>query len=337
MKKNFRLPIVLCLLLLLAVFTAACGKQNQPAIQAVDSQPLKLTFGGGSAGSTWSLITNGVSECVNKSYPGSNVTVVPGSSVSNVVRVNSSQLDLSLASNCVNVSASAGTAPFNEKLDNLATLASLYPSYFQLVVDKKLGVTSMDEIIDRKMKIRISADQVGSASEEAFKQMLGEYGVTYDDITSWGGEIVNKTRAESSDMLTDGLIDGFLNISLYPIPNIQEAAVNKDLVLISINPTVVDNLCKKYGYRQGAVPAHTYTFNDKDVNTFASDTVVIIPKNAPDEIGYKAARSIHQNLDYLRTVHIALKDLSPEELTQNLVLPLHKGAEKYYREAGIMK
>lgn len=336
MKMISRVSLIVCLLLLLIVIPA-CGKQNQHANQAVDSQPLKLTFGGGAAGGILYLSTNGISECINKSYPGSNVTVVPGSGASNIVRVNSGQMDLGMASNNMNYSAVSGVPPFDEKMDNLATVATLYPSYFQLVVDKKLGVTSMDEIIAGKVKIRISADQVGSATEESFKQMLGEYGVTYDDITSWGGEIVNKTKAESADMLTDGLLDGFTNISLYPIPNIQEVAVNKDLVLISINPTVVDSLCQKYGYKKGVVPANTYSFNDNDVTTFASNTVVIIPENAPHEVGYKVARSIHQNIDYLRTVHVALKDLKPEELTQNLVLPLHKGAEKYYREAGIIK
>lgn len=336
MKRIFRLPIVLCLLFLLAMLTTACGKQNQPVYTA-DSQPLKLTFGGGAPSGTWYLITNGVSECVNKSYPGSNVTVIPGSSVPNIVRVNSGQIDLSMSTNFYNVSAAAGGDPFNEKLDNLAAVASLYPSYFQLVVDKKLGVTSMDEIIARKMKIRISVESVASNTEVAFKQMLNEYGITEDDINAWGGDIVNKNKPESVDMLTDGLLDGFANVSLYPVPNIQEAAVNNDLVLLSINPAVIDSLCQKYGYSKGVIPANTYSFNDIDVATFNTDTVIIIPKDAPDEVGYKVARSIHQNLEYLRTVHVALKDLKSVELTQNLGAPLHKGAEKYYREAGIIK
>lgn len=337
MKKNFRLPIVLCLLLLLAVFTAACGKQNQPANQAAGSQPLKLTFAGGQASGTWYLLTNGITECINKTYPGSVITVVPGSGVSNITRVNNKQADLSTSHSVVVVDALSGREPFEERQANVAVLASFYDSSYQIVVDKKLGINSFEEIINNKIKIKLSVDQLNSTAEVSFKRLLNEYGVTYDDFKGWGGEIVFRQKADSSDMLSDGYIDGYGTLNPYPSPTIQEADLSRNLVLLSIDPYVIERLSQKYGYGKGLVPANTYKNSNKDVTTFTSRAVIIMPKDAPEDVAYKVARSLHLNLDYLRSVHAAMKDLNPEYLAGNFGAPLHKGAEKYYKEAGIIK
>lgn len=319
-----------------ALLLAACGKQNQPVYTA-DAQPLKLTFAGGQASGTWYLLTNGITECINKTYPGSIITVVPGSGVSNITRVNNKQADLSTSHSVVVVDALNGREPFEEKLGNVAALASFYTSSYQIVVDKKLGVNSFVDIISNKIKIKLSVDQLNSTAEVSFKRLLNEYGVTYDDFKEWGGEIVFRQKAESSDMLGDGYINGFGTLNPYPSPTIQEAEVNRDLVLLSIDPDIIERLSQKYGYGKGVIPANTYKNSNKDVTTFTSKAVIIIPRDAPDDVAYKVARSLHLNLDYLRSVHVAMKDLNPEYLAGSFGVPLHRGAEKYYREAGIIK
>lgn len=334
MKNKFILSLFTCLLLLSMFLVSACAKQQA---ESKDTSPVKATIAGGEPSGAWYMLLNGITECINKSYPGSTITAVPGNALSNVTRINNKQVDLALCHNVVAADAVQGNEPFEEKLGNTASVASFYPAYYQLVVDKKLGVASLDELIAGKMKIRLSVDQVGSIAELSFRRLLNEYGVTYEDVKNWGGEIVFRNKADSSNMLADGYIDGYSTLALYPATHIQEASLSKDLVLLSINPAVIDALSEKYGYGKSIIPANTYNFVEKDFDTFTTLNSLIIPGDAPDDIAYKAARSIHQNLDYLKTVHSALKDLKPEDLTKNLGVPLHKGAEKYYREAGIIK
>lgn len=337
MKKSFLLSLLFsCLLLLLLVLISSCAKQQQVTASKVN-QPIKATIGGGEPSGSWYMLLNGVTECINKSYPGSTVTAIPGNALSNVTRINSKQVDLGLCHNIVAADAIEGNEPFEEKLSNVALVASFYPTYYQLVVDKKLGVTSLDEVITRKMKIRLSADQVGSIAELSFKRLLNEYGVTYDDIKKWGGDIVFRNKTDSSNMLADGYIDGYSTVALFPATHIQEASLSKDLVFLSINQSAIDSLSQKYGYSKGVIPANAYKFNDQDFNTFKALNVLIVSKDAPDDIAYKVARSIHQNIDYLKSVHSTVKEMKPEDLAQNSGIPLHKGAEKYYREAGIIK
>lgn len=334
MKKSFLLSLSSCLLLLSLFLVSACAKQQAGP---KDTDPIKATIAGGEPSGAWYMLLNGVTECVNKSYPGSTVTAVPGNALSNVTRINSRQVDLALCHSVVAADAIQGNEPFEEKLSNVASVASFYPAYYQLVVDKKFGVTSLDEIIARKMKVHLSVDQVGSIAELSFKRLLNEYGVTYEDIKNWGGEIVFRNKADSSNMLADGYIDGYSTLALFPATHIQEASLSKDLVLLSINPTVIESLRQKYGYGKGVIPANTYKFNIKDFDTFTTLNILIIPKDAPDDIAYKAARSIHQNIDYLKSVHSAVKGMTTEDLARDSSVPLHKGAEKYYKETGLIK
>lgn len=303
----------------------------------VDRSPLKVTFIGGSSSGIWYMVLNGVTICINKSFPGSVVTVVPGSGLANITRINSHQADGSLVNSTISAWALEGHEPFKEKLTNIASVASLYPSQFQMVVDKKLGVKSLDEIISKKMKIRLSVDTPGSNATLTFNRILHEYGVTVDDFEKWGGKIINKNMDDSAAMFADGSIDGFCLLTLYPAAPIQEAAVNREIVMLPIKESIMDTLVEKYGYSRSTIPSNAYKFSTKDIPTLASYTVVLVPKDGDDEIAYKIARSIHENLGYLRTIHSALKDLTPEELAQNLGVPLHPGAKKYYQEAGILK
>lgn len=323
---------------ILFLFVLSLSSLTPAAIaEKMDRSPLKITFLGGAPSGVWYMVQNGVTMCISKSYPGSIVTVTPGTNTANVQRINDRQGDCSMAHSTIMAWAAAGQEPYKKKMANLAAVASLYPSHFQLVVLKKLGVTSFDELIAKKPKIRLSVGQPGTSFDLALRQILGEYGVSYEDITAWGGKIYYKDMETSAGMLADGQIDGYALLTLYPAPQIQENALNKDLVLLTIDPAILERVCEKYGYSRSVIPAKAYSFNGREVNTIATYAVVIVPKNGPDEGAYKVARSIYENLGYLRSVHAALADLTPAKLVKNLGVPLHQGALAFYREVSTVK
>jgi hypothetical protein len=137
--------------------------------------------------------------------------------------------------NILAYAAKNGADPYEEKLDNMASIASFYSSSFQVVVDESLGITTFDEIIDNRMKIRLSIDKPGSSCQVLFLRMLEEYGVTVEDMEEWGCEIYFKNFADSSSMMSDGVVDGFGVNTLAPAPPIVETSLGKDLVLLEMN------------------------------------------------------------------------------------------------------
>ncbi|WP_422447700.1 TAXI family TRAP transporter solute-binding subunit [Thermoanaerobacterium sp. DL9XJH110] len=352
MRKRWSVLVLLIAALLIMTMVTACGSNSQNdknntgskinetqnnENQNSNRKPIRVTFAGSSPGGVWYMVMSGVAETINRSFPGSAITVVPGDGVANVTRVAQNQAQIGLTHSAIAASAITGGDPFKQKIDNIATIASLYPSQLQFVVTKKLGVNSIDEIISKKLPIKVSVDAPGSTGELAFRRMINEYGITYDDIKKWGGQVIFKNMGDSSDMLSDGFLDGFSTMTLAPASPIQEASVNKDLVMLPIKEEVINKLVEKYGYGKGEVPAKTYKFNDSAIPTITSYTVVIVPKDAPEELAYNISLSINENLEYLKTVHVALKELTPDKLVENLGAPLHKGAEKYYREIGVLK
>ena len=324
-------PLMLALLCMAAL--TASPVYGAPA----GRQPLKATFAGSSPGGVWYMVMSGVTEAISKSFPGSSITVIPGEGVSNLTRVARNQAQIGLTHSAVAAAAIMGKDPFKERFENVATIASLYPSLLQFVVTKKSGVRSIDEIVAKKPRIRISVDSPGSTGELAFKRMIAEYGLTYEAIRKWGGEVLFKNMGDSSDMVSDGRLDGFSTMTLSPASPLQEASLNNELVLLPIKQTVIDQLVQKYGYGRGVIAPKTYKFSAAEVPSITSYTVVIVSRDAPEALGYSVALSIRENLDYLKSVHVAMKDLTAAKLIQNLGAPLHRGAERYYREIGLLK
>ena len=186
------------------------------------------------------------------------------------------------------------------------------------------------------MKIRLSIDQQGSQASALFSQMLEASGVSEQDLLDWGGQLINKGQEEASGMYVDGTIDGFILLTLYPAPAIQEGDLGRDMTLLLLDPAVIKTICEKYGYNPIAIPADAYRFTTQQTPSVCSNTVLAVPKNAPDAVAYKLARSLVENLDYFKNVHVAMKNLTPEMMVNNLGVPLHPGAKKYFQEIGIL-
>jgi len=342
--KKVSLAWVLILMLVLSGCSAAPAENPGAGVyesvetqSARDSEPIELTMLGGSPTGTWFMVTTGIGECINKSYPGSIVQITPGGGATNPPRIGNNEMEMGMTHNILAFAAKNGTDPFDQKYENMEAVAAFYSSAFQFVMDSGVGITSFDEIIEGKMKLRISIDKPGSSAQVLFLRMIKEYGVTLEDMETWGCKIYFKNFADSSKMLSDGLIDGFGINTLAPAPVIVESSIGRDLVLLEMNAEKVASLSEQFGYAAYTIPADTYKFTDKDVNTITATSILAVSSDVPEDKVYKVTRAIVENLDYMQDVHVALSTLTPESLTENLSVNMHKGAEKYYREAGIIE
>ncbi len=337
-KKTSRGFIALLVLIALLTMTACGGQTAEEPKETPDSEaPVKATLAGGSTTGMLFVVCSGITECVNRSYPGSSMTIVPGNVTANVMRVNDGEVDSGMAHSAVLYSAINGEAPYEKKMENLAAIASLYSSTYQIVMDRNLGITSFGEIIENKLKVRISIDMQGSSASVAFDRLLEAYGVTREDFEGWGGTIVMKTQEDSASMLADGAIDGYGLQTLWPATAIQESGVNKDVMLLPIEQEIIDSIIEKHGYANLTIPSGTYDFLDKDYPTFSTKTVLIVAADAPDELAYKLTRSLVENLEYMQQVHAGISGLTTIDMTEDTGAPLHPGAIKYYKEIGVLK
>lgn len=334
MMKYSRKALVLTLALVF--FLGGCGNNDIDSSSEIEEDILNITMLGGSPTGVWYMVTTGISECVNKTYPGSIVQITPGGAAANLPRIGNNEMETGMTHNILALAAKNGKDPFNEKFENITSVASFYSSAFQFVVDENLGITTFDEIINNKMKIKISIDKPGSSAQVLFLRMIEEYGITLEEMESWGCEIYFKSFADSSGMFSDGLIDGFGINTLAPAPPIVESAVGKDMVLLDMNMQKMEILSQKYGYSIYRIPADTYDFLDREVPTIAATSILIASKDVSEDKIYKLTKSIVENIEYMQDVHSALAVLTSKSLTENLGVDMHPGAYRYYKEIGIV-
>lgn len=335
---------LLILLLLMPLVLTGCGKtevkQTTPAqqksVSSYDSAPVNTTLIQGAPSGVLMMMANGLAECLNKSYPGSVMNSIPGDPTNNIDRLIKGEAEFVLAHNSIAydaVKGKKGQAPHPE----IKAIAALKIAPLQFVMSKDIDAVTFEDILKKKIKIKINIGRPDSATEIAFDQLLKEYNMTQADMEAWGCVFTQKGQEDAGQLFTSGAIDGYIHAIAAPHTTIMENAQSREIKFITLNPKVVDALCKTYGYDQVTIKAGTYPFLKQDYYTITDYTILATTDKVSDETAYKMARSLHQNMEYYRLIHASMKDFNEKMMIEELRIPIHNGALKYYKEAGLVK
>jgi len=301
------------------------------------SETTQLILVGGQLGGGSQLTATAVSEVVHRMYPEIAIDVRPGSGVSNIMNVSKGNADMGIAVSIASKASTLGIEPFKEKIPGVLAIASTTTSVTQIITLEKTGINSIRQIIDEKIPIKISVGEVGSNTEYGFRKIMEAYGITYDDITSWGGKYYFKEAAEANDMMSAGLLD--IQIAGGPAPKSRflQLSVTHALKMLSIDEEVVETLSKKYGYSKHYVTNEDYDFVKTDTPTVAALSNIIVREDISEEIVYKITKAIGDNLDYFRNVSFTWNSITQDSMALGSGLNLHPGAMRYYQEIGVLK
>jgi len=333
---------ILALLVIGLMFIAGCSPKNDAAdnnkAPATDGElKFKIYLAGSTpgGGGVWDMIGAGLAEAITRGNKGSSVTVVPGGGVSDVPVVSNGEAELGLTHSVIAVAGEKGIDPFKEKYTNVKGVVSLYTSQLQFMVNPKTGIEKITDIKEKKIAIRIAVGDPGSTGELATKRLLNAYGMTYEDIESWGGKVLFKDMGEAASMFGDGIIDAFTLLTLAPNGPLQQVATNKDVRMLPIDEDVIQKMVADYGYSEAIVPQSAYNFLEKDIPSFSSQVVLITSEDRSEQEIYQITKSLVENLDYIRSIHNNLKGLTEKNMLSTGV-ELHPGAAKYFREKGVL-
>src|SRR5690606_10413090 len=185
-NRNWTLPV---LLIICSLLLAVC--MNKVGAVSIDSsEEIKTTIIGGRTGGAWSVFTEGIAESIRRENKGALVTVEPGGIVENPASVGTDTVPYGISYAMTAYSAFNGTAPYKVASPDIRAISVVIPAnYYQLVARANVEFDSFDEVVATKAPIRLAVDQKGSAGEIITRTILEEYGVTYNDIKSWGGSV----------------------------------------------------------------------------------------------------------------------------------------------------
>jgi hypothetical protein len=164
---------------------------------------------------------------------------------------------------------------------------------------------------------------------------MEEMGWTMDDFA-----VASELQAaEQSQALCDNNIDAMVYTVGHPSGSIQEATTACDSVLVDVDNEATASLVEENPfYRVATIPGGMYRGNPDDTTTFGVGATFITSADVPEEVVYTVVSAVFENIDQFRSLHPAFANLDPEEMVSDgLSAPLHPGAERYYREAGLIE
>ncbi len=327
-----------------AVATAALLAFAVAVAPAFGQQALKLKFATLSQGTGWYQYGATMAEMLTKTLPpGTTIDVLPHSGgIGNAKLVAKGEAQIGLGFSATNKWAFEKQEPYQSDTgtDRLRAIAGgLDIYYLGVIASKKLPINSLADIREKKVPVKLMTLQVGSNGEYGARQLLAAYGITYDDIKAWGGKVSHTNYKIMVDAMRDGQGDLLIAMMNPGHPSITEIATFGEVKFLPVAEKVLDDLVK-LGYEKTAMPPNTFKSQEQAVPYGAITTVVIARDDLPGDAAYTIAKTLVENKEALARANAALKLFKPEDAWRPAKvgwIPLHTGAERFYREKGWMK
>ncbi|MEC5423262.1 TAXI family TRAP transporter solute-binding subunit [Virgibacillus sp. C22-A2] len=333
MKKLFGLLVVAVALMLAVGCSSDAGSDGADGDsgESATETPSEITFGSATVGGFWYTLSGAMADEMNDVYPDSSTTIVEGGSVSNLLGLGEGTFHIGFSNGQTVPEALNATGAFEEKIENVSTVATLYPNVFHIVVRADSDIYSVEDLKGKKVSPGIK----GYSGELAFLDVLELSGLSYDDL----GGIEYIGTSDGADLLRDGHIDAITGMIAAPVSTFQELDTTLGIRLIPLENEIVDQLHEmNEGYMQFTVEQGTYPKQDEDVNTVAGYTVLLANDDlmTEDDI-YNLTKMLVEKKDTWSTISTVMKDFDAAYSVENNVGNMHPGAEKYYKEIGAME
>ena len=284
---------------------------------------------GGTSG-TYYPFGGAIANIWNTKIENMNVTAqATGASAENLRLISNGDAEYAIVQNDVMDYAYKGSDMFaGQKLQNLASVGTLYPEVVQIAASKSSGIKSVADLRGK----RVSIGDAGSGVEFNAKQILEGYGITFDDIKK-----NNLSFKESAEGIQNGTLDACFITAGVPNSALQELAFTAGLVLIPVTGEEASAICSKYSfYTKTVIPGGTYKGTDEDTEALAIKATLAVSASLDENTVYEMTKALFENLEELGAAHAKGKEVSAEGAVSGISVPFHPGAAKYFKEIGVL-
>lgn len=328
-KKSFALVAVL---LIMTMMLAACGGGDTNNDAQGDAQLTgDYIFASGGTSGTYYPYCGAVAQAWMDQFSGLSVTVqATGASAENLNLISKGEADIAIVQNDTMTYAYNATEGFSEvdPIQNFSVMATVYPEVVQIIARADSGITTVADLAGKT----VSVGDLGSGVEANAKQILGAVGLSFDDLKAQ-----HLGFGASTDAMKDGKCDAAFITAGIPTTAVMEYAQTNDMVLVAIDQETIDKLVADYGYyTEFTVPADTYK-NAEDVKTVAVKATFVVRSDMDDDTVYALTKALFDNQEVIASAHAKGAELNLETAVEGVSTPLHPGAEKYYKEMGIIE
>lgn len=219
-------------------------------------------------------------------------------------------------------------AGFKQPLKKLRGISAMYSNYIQIVARADSGIKSLKDLKGK----RISVGATKSGTELNARAVLAAAGIQYKDFA----KVEYLPYAESVELLKNRQIDVTLQSAGLGNPALRDLAASMDIIFVPVPADVIKKIGDK-AYLSATIPADTYKGQSAAVPTTSIVNFLVTHEGVSTDTVYKMTKAMFENLDKLVAAHAAAKGVKLENAAASMPIPLHPGAEKYYREKGLIK
>ena len=280
----------------------------------------------GPQGGAWVPLGGQLKDMWEKAVPGTSVQSLPGAGIANVRGIEEAKTDIGFGNSISTVDAIAGKAPFNKPHNNVCNVATLYPQYFQVVVRADSGINSVKDLKGKS----IAAQPRGNTAEEITKHIMQVNGLTYNDAKM---SFVSYTDAVAQ--VQDGHAHAFTLGTTIPSGAVMDLASARDIKLLDLAGDLDAMRKLNPGYTLNNVPKGTYPKQDRDVKVIGYATHIVASCKLPEDTVYGMTKAIAANTQNMASIVKDIRGLTPQGMAEDIGVPFHPGAAKFYKEAGL--
>jgi TRAP transporter TAXI family solute receptor len=326
------LSIIVALTLIFSV--GACKKkEEQPVTKAPSEVGGRIVFGGGPAGGTFQVVANAIQTYKPVKEIGDFTVKAQSSagSVENLRKTDAGKHDFSVVySGHVYLGKNGRMKNDTKKYENVLAVAYLYGAPAQLVVRKDSGIKSTKDLVGKKVGVG-NAGSGAFANCEMFFTHLGIWDKIERNAMGYN---------DAANAFGNNQLDAFWLFTAYPSGAVIMAAQTNDISLINLDKDAEDSgYYEKYPYfSKLTVPAGTYRGVDYDTPSFQDSTLWVANSNVPDNVVYKLLSLIFtdEGLAHMVGQKKTFKAMSIKDGVKGIVTPLHPGAQKFWKEKGVL-
>jgi TRAP transporter TAXI family solute receptor len=289
----------------------------------------QLTFMTGPQGGVWVPLGGALKGMWEKAIPGLQVTAIPGAGIANVRGVDEDKAQIGFGNTITTVDGVEGRPPYPKKVTKVCQLANLYPQYFQVVVLASAKINTVADLKGRPIVVQPK----GNTAELVTQHILQVHGLNYSQVKA----SFQASYTDAVDLMKDGHAQAFTLGTTVPASSVMDLASARDIKLIGIDDKIFTDMRKiNPGYSRNTIPPNTYPKQEKPVDVIGYATHLVVACDLPEQLVYSMVKTMAANVNDMAAVNKAITGLTPRMMAEDVGVPFHAGAAKYYKEAKAM-
>ncbi|WP_345796545.1 TAXI family TRAP transporter solute-binding subunit [Castellaniella sp. MT123] len=272
-----------------------------------------------------------LSQLYNKNIPDAKSTaqVTKASAENmNLLQAGRGELAFALADTVSDAYTGNAEAGFKTPLKKLRGMTATYNNYIQIVANADSGIKTLADLKGK----RISVGAARSGTELNARAVLKAAGLTYADFA----KVEYLPFGESVELMKNRQLDVTLQSAGLGVSSIRDLATSVKIVVVPISQDIVAKI-NNPAYQPASIPANTYEGMTADTPTVAVPNFLVTAEGVPDDLVYQMTKTFYEQLDTLKSAHNAAKTIELANALKGMPVPVHPGAERYYKEVGLIK